>query len=47
LREYEAAKKARREENKKKLGSEWDSDNYIDDSKPPELSDEEGDLAPK
>jgi hypothetical protein len=46
LREYEAAKKARRDERKKKLGSEWDSDNYIDDSKPPDLSDDEGNFAP-
>ena len=46
MREYEAAKKARRDERKKKLGSEWDSDNYIDDSRPPDLSDDEGNLAP-
>ena len=46
MRENEATKKARRDERKKKLGSEWDSDNYIDDSKPPDLSDDEGNLAP-
>ena len=49
LREYENAKIERREKSKKKLGSEWDSDNYIDDSRPPnlpDLSEEEGNLAP-
>lgn len=43
MKEYEAARKARRDDNKKQLGSEWDSDNYIDDSMPPQLSDDEDD----
>lgn len=43
MKEYEAARKARRDDNKKQLGSEWDSDNYIDDFKPPQLSDDEDD----
>jgi hypothetical protein len=43
MKEYEAARKARRDDNKKQLGSEWDSDNYIDDSRPPQLSDDEDD----
>lgn len=47
MKEYQELKKKKREDAKRIAGDDWESDGYVDDTKPPVFSDDEDDKPKK